>query len=49
MTRAVSQDGPVPDPVAHLPALVRLATISRLNPADTDWGPLDTLPLAWAH
>jgi len=41
--RAVLRDGPVPDPVAHLQALVRLATISRLDPADTDWGPFDAL------
>ncbi len=33
----------MPDPVAHLQALVRLATISRLDPADTDWGPFDAL------
>jgi carboxypeptidase PM20D1 len=33
----------MPDPVAHLQALVRLATISRFNPADTDWGPFDAL------
>ena len=43
MTRAVLRDGPMPDPVAQLQALVRLATISRLDPADTDWGPFDAL------
>ena len=31
------------DPVAHLQALVRLATISRPNPSDTDWAPFDAL------
>ncbi|MHC5796778.1 M20/M25/M40 family metallo-hydrolase [Lacisediminihabitans sp. FW035] len=31
----------MPDPVAHLQALVRLATISRLPVADTDWAPFD--------
>ena len=43
MTRAVLRDGPMPDAVAHLQALVRLGTISRLDPADTDWGPFDAL------
>ncbi|QNE46484.1 M20/M25/M40 family metallo-hydrolase [Glaciihabitans sp. INWT7] len=33
----------MPDPVANLQALVRLATISRLDPADTDWAPFDAL------
>jgi carboxypeptidase PM20D1 len=33
----------MPDPVAHLQALLRLATISRLEVADTDWGPFDAL------
>lgn len=31
------------DPVAHLQALVRLPTISRLDPAETDWGPFRDL------
>jgi carboxypeptidase PM20D1 len=31
------------DPVAHLQALVRLATISRLDPADTDWEPFEAV------
>lgn len=33
----------MPDPVAHLQALVRLATISRPDPSDTDWAPFDAL------
>ena len=31
----------MPDPVAHLQALVRLATISRLPVTDTEWAPYD--------
>ena len=33
----------MPDPVAHLQALVRLATISRLDSSGTDWAPFDAL------
>ncbi len=33
----------MPDPAAHLQALLRLATISRLDPADTDWGPFQSV------
>jgi carboxypeptidase PM20D1 len=38
---AAMQDGSMPDPVAHLQALVRLATISRLPVTDTEWAPYD--------
>ncbi len=31
------------DPVANLQALVRLPTISRLDPAETDWAPFEAL------
>jgi carboxypeptidase PM20D1 len=39
----VPQNENMPDPVANLRSIVRLATVSRLDPADTDWAPFREL------
>src|SRR5450830_1732487 len=46
--RGLRETGVMSDPVAHLQALVRIPTISRLDANDTDWAPfrefVDLLP-----